>query len=230
MGLKCSLLGHSFDEPTVEREREERGSEVVTVVREVQRCARCGEERVVSENKEVTSVVDPEEVGLDEEAGAGSFNDDEFTPPDSPEEDDAEILDETTEREPGEWPEEPGDDDPVPDAGGDPTTDDDPESASDPGPADDATVLGSGDDAPDDVGGVDATPPGLDDDPEVGADPTATDPDPDPGADLETGESLTVPEGSFRCPECGHEVDADSSFRAGDACPECQRGYLEEGD
>ena len=55
MGLRC-LLGHDFDEPEVEREREEDGNEVVTTVREVKTCARCGETQVVSENTEVTTM------------------------------------------------------------------------------------------------------------------------------------------------------------------------------
>ncbi|GAB6879466.1 hypothetical protein JCM17823_17400 [Halorubrum gandharaense] len=55
MGLRC-LLGHDFDEPELEREREENGDEVVITVREVKTCTRCGEKQVVSENKEVTTI------------------------------------------------------------------------------------------------------------------------------------------------------------------------------
>ncbi|XVH30457.1 DUF7093 family protein [Haloferacaceae archaeon DSL9] len=55
MGLRC-LLGHDFDEPELEREREEQGNEVIVSVREVRVCARCGYKQVVSENKEVTSI------------------------------------------------------------------------------------------------------------------------------------------------------------------------------
>ncbi|OYR53668.1 DUF7093 family protein [Halorubrum halodurans] len=55
MGLRC-LLGHDFSEPELEREREEDGEEVVTTVREVKTCARCGETQVVSENTEVTTM------------------------------------------------------------------------------------------------------------------------------------------------------------------------------
>lgn len=40
----------------MERDREERGDEVVITISEVKECSRCGETRVVSENKEVTSV------------------------------------------------------------------------------------------------------------------------------------------------------------------------------
>lgn len=56
MALTCSVLGHAFGDPTTERDREERGSEVVVTVREYETCRRCGTTRVVSENKEVTAV------------------------------------------------------------------------------------------------------------------------------------------------------------------------------
>lgn len=56
MGLRCSLLGHSFGDSEVEREREEQGSEVVVTIREEQTCSRCGKTKLVSENKEVTSL------------------------------------------------------------------------------------------------------------------------------------------------------------------------------
>ncbi|MFB6129407.1 MAG: hypothetical protein ABEJ28_01130 [Salinigranum sp.] len=65
MGLKC-LLGHDFGDAEVEREREEEGDEMVTTVREVRTCRRCGERQVVSENTEVTSIRTPGEVGLDD--------------------------------------------------------------------------------------------------------------------------------------------------------------------
>ena len=56
MGLRCSLIGHDFGEPDVEREREERGSEVVVTVREYEECSRCGKRHVISESTEVTSL------------------------------------------------------------------------------------------------------------------------------------------------------------------------------
>ncbi|USZ70546.1 DUF7093 family protein [Natronosalvus halobius] len=56
MALRCSLLGHDFGETEVDREREERGSEVVVTVTEYQRCQRCGEKNVISENTEVTAL------------------------------------------------------------------------------------------------------------------------------------------------------------------------------
>jgi len=66
MGIKCSLFGHAFGETTVERDREEQGSEVVSTIRELQTCTRCGERRVVSENKEVTTLETPEGVESDD--------------------------------------------------------------------------------------------------------------------------------------------------------------------
>lgn len=54
MGLRC-LVGHDFGDRLTEREREERGDEVVVTVREYRECSRCGERRIISENKEVTA-------------------------------------------------------------------------------------------------------------------------------------------------------------------------------
>ncbi|ELZ94878.1 hypothetical protein C440_07377 [Haloferax mucosum ATCC BAA-1512] len=76
MGLTCRLLGHSYGDSETEREREERGDEVVVSIRELQVCARCGHEQVISENKEVTAIRTPEEVGMTEgeaETAAAGF-------------------------------------------------------------------------------------------------------------------------------------------------------------
>ncbi|QSX00339.1 DUF7093 family protein [Haloterrigena alkaliphila] len=56
MALRCSLLGHDYGETEVDREREERGSEVVVTVQEYEECDRCGDRNVISENTEVTSL------------------------------------------------------------------------------------------------------------------------------------------------------------------------------
>jgi hypothetical protein len=191
MGLKCSVIGHKYGETSVERDREEQGSEVVITIREEETCERCGKTRVVSENKEVTSIETPSDIAgdmidedetdeteqaaaVDEPAGAGddegggvensgadtaetetaiedvdpdaddaeiidaegssepSGGDDELDDPSTvesvadteepepatdPEEDDGVIIDADedesgdADREPGQWPEEPGDDD-----------------------------------------------------------------------------------------------------------------------
>ena len=70
MSLKCSVLGHAFDDGAVEREREEQGSEVVSTIRETETCTRCGTERVVSENKEVTTLETPSDIVGDDPSEA----------------------------------------------------------------------------------------------------------------------------------------------------------------
>src|SRR6056297_2009748 len=75
MSLRCSLLGHSYGEAEIEREREEQGSEVVVTVREFEECERCGEQNVLSENKEVTAIESPapdlESAETDPDVGPG---------------------------------------------------------------------------------------------------------------------------------------------------------------
>jgi ssDNA-binding Zn-finger/Zn-ribbon topoisomerase 1 len=121
MGLKCSVIGHKYGEASVEREREEQGSEVVITIREEETCERCGKTRIVSENKEVTSIETPSDIaggmvedGESETAESAAEEDaaaaddeppatgtDDGVKPDveteveavDPEDDDAEILD-----------------------------------------------------------------------------------------------------------------------------------------
>ncbi|MYL16684.1 hypothetical protein GLW36_08475 [Halorubrum terrestre] len=70
MGLRC-LLGHDFGEPELQREREEEGDEVVTTVKEVKTCARCGETQIVSENTEVTTMEQLADEAAANAAGGG---------------------------------------------------------------------------------------------------------------------------------------------------------------
>lgn len=53
MDLRCSLLGHEFVEDDIDREREVRGQEEITTLRQFQACRRCGERRLVSEKRHV---------------------------------------------------------------------------------------------------------------------------------------------------------------------------------
>jgi hypothetical protein len=133
MGLRC-LLGHDFGPPEIEREREETGDEMIVTVRDVETCRRCGEERVVSENKEVTAIRSPSEVDLDDgeddaadrdATATGTEPSDSDTPtasadasPSPPEtggsdvvaegSDDGVIIDDDGERAPGGWPDSDG--------------------------------------------------------------------------------------------------------------------------
>ncbi|MBO4249413.1 hypothetical protein IL252_16510 [Halomicrobium sp. IBSBa] len=109
MGLKCSVIGHAYGETTVERDREEQGSEVVITIREVETCERCGTERVVSENKEVTAIETPDDVETTEETAASET---EATTPDTESESESDAAEAS---EPSD--EEPDDTEDVPAAG-----------------------------------------------------------------------------------------------------------------
>jgi hypothetical protein len=127
MGVTCSLLGHDYGAEETDRQREERGDEVVITERELRVCSRCGAELVTSENTEVRSVkADREAAGADTEdtepetearpgtrAGPEVDIDADVGPETSGSADasggDAVILEDDGEdpeppREPGEWP------------------------------------------------------------------------------------------------------------------------------
>lgn len=304
MGLRCSILGHTFDETEVRRDRRERGSgnEVVTVVAQIERCSRCGTERVVSENKEVVSVVDADEIGLepDEDEGEDAAGAESTGPSADPSGtgspgpatsddlatglgSDSDLPTDPDDGESGAPADPDSGTEPTPD----PDTETDPESGSavDPSEEDAEFItetegsLGGGEDVADDeapgdatggIGGMaarsgafdgeaegsDESPGGgsTEDDAEILDEPESErapgqwpddpgeddpwepgsfegrEPDPDPDVEPVADSSFTVPEGSLKCPNCGYEVSAASSFRAGDACPDCQTGYLEAAD
>ena len=158
MGLKCSVLGHKYGETTVEREREEQGSEVVITIQERETCERCGNTRIVSENKEVTAIETPSDIASDlvEDEAESETAGTESTPEDEPTAGTAEATDEGTGRS-GGWDSV---DDPVEtpaDAGlGGDSVDD--EETVDPS-ADDAEIIDDGDDSEDESGDVELDEP-----------------------------------------------------------------------
>ena len=158
MALRC-IIGHDYGPSQTSRDTRERGNEVVVTVREYRECSRCGHQRIISENKEVTARgpdAPAEESTEDspwaaEDAGTADATVDlGSTGPSggvgeheelSAEEDDGIILEDEPEastRARGEWPE---DDRPAAAAG----TDADHAPWPDEGEGDDATV--DGDDA-----------------------------------------------------------------------------------
>jgi hypothetical protein len=240
MALTCSLLGHAYGEGTVERDREERGSEVVLTIKEYETCRRCGTTRVVSENTEVTAV---------EADAAATAEDRDTAAPGNPVE--------------GAEPADSRDSETAPTAepdAGDGTTDaEEPATPADPA-AEDAEIMDAEAGAPVDeelaepsvtAEDVEESPPAAADDdavviddtdegrapgewPEEEADEPETEwtppEDVDEGPDIERspGQTITVPEGEFHCEECGYSTPVDSSsLRAGDFCPECHRGTLQ---
>jgi hypothetical protein len=140
MSLKCSVLGHRFAEADVTRERQEQGSEVVITITETETCERCGETRVLSENKEVTTLETPSDIvgeELDREP-AGTADPDSEPPAGGRESDAGADTDTPPDRSPGPDAETG----PKTDPESDPTPDPDPD-----GPADPATGPPGGSDA-----------------------------------------------------------------------------------
>jgi DNA-directed RNA polymerase subunit RPC12/RpoP len=229
MSLKCSILGHRFDETAVERDREEDGSEVVTTITELETCSRCGETRVVSENTEVTTMETPTDVDASAEAGvvdAGADIGADVAGADAGadvEGDDAEILDsgsDVDDPEANAQAQARTDSTPIPDA----------ESGEATGPAD-APV---DEEAAEDAVIIDGDT-GDERDPGEWPDETTRDvpEEGDEGPPLERSASptTTVPEGMYRCSDCGFTTEVESSsLRAGDFCPECHTGALVQHD
>jgi len=240
MGFTCSLLGHARDAPETEREREERGNEVVVVTREVRECTRCGDRTVVSENTEVRPAPevteqrdDSPDTTAEEQSpspGAADTTTEEPPSPDAadtgpdraPEEDTGVILedDDSDGREHGEWPasEDTRDDAPADTSiveaedGGTATDPDAAESSSaaEAAPSEAVTDITSRE-WPDEGPTQEPTPEGTG----IAAAERAA----DPGGE----------EAVFVCPSCEfQEPTRGSSHREGDICPECRQGYLAE--
>lgn len=237
MGVTCSLLGHAFEEADTERERTEQGSEAITVVREIEECRRCGERRVTSESKEVTSIVDPSDVAVDDAGDPEPAAAEADTEP----EPEPAVTTATTDVEPG-----PG--------GDEPPLDSDPGFASgeneDEPPADpseeDAEILGDeSTETPEPTmrepgqwpeetaqfdpntltgGGPAEEPESVESTEESAEEPieeSASATEPEPAA-------TSILDGEYVCPECGFTAQMDaSSLREGDACPSCHQGYLD---
>ncbi|KAB7515947.1 hypothetical protein DM867_02050 [Halosegnis rubeus] len=241
MGVTCSLLGHAFEEADTERERTEQGSEAITVVREIEECRRCGERRVTSESKEVTSIVEPSDVAVDDATDPE---------PESAAETDAESEPEpavaaaTAGGEPGPGGDEPPlESDPAVDPGFT-SGEDDEEPPADPS-EEDAEIL---DDEPTETPKSAMREPGQwpdesdqfdpstltgDEGVEASASTESSDESPQSesteGAEATTEPAATsILDGEYVCPECGFTEQMDaSSLREGDACPACHRGYLD---
>ena len=171
MGFKCRLFGHTYGNPEVERSRKEEGDEVVVTIRNVKRCERCGDEKMVNQTKEVTSVRSPEEVGLDTSDASSTAP----GPPDASDSTpDPSRPGEATGNDDGESPVTPVD------PGSEPPSATGPAATPDPEASVDATVgpdVAPGTDAPADPAGVGP------DDGAVAADDTAAAPQDGRGVD-----------------------------------------------
>ena len=249
MSLKCSLFGHAFDDGEVEREREEQGSEVVITIRETETCTRCDTERVVSENKEVTTLETPSDIVGDDLADADEATTAAAEETDSdPDTAGAGTVSQTRTAAADDGGGAASGGVAGGDAGSGSTPG--PGPASDPDPdEDDGVILDADDEEPDGERAPGEWPEEDEDDTDDAdrdgpADAVPEWPEEDDGGDEEewapetdsetptevepTSTAVTVPEGSFHCPECAFSTPVeDSSLRAGDFCPECHRGSLE---
>lgn len=213
MSLKCSLLGHEFGPVERAEDREERTDEVVVTTREVQACERCGRQRVLSENKEVTAIEDErgtEPASAGQDAPAGSATDPDAAEPTASVGDPWESVEDTPNAT--AHIESVGD---SPDAS--------PE-------GEDAEIIESDPEAT--TGPPGRTPePAPDPEPDAATDDGSTDGPSEPD-DTEWAEASVRRPGQdmeYVCPECEWSRDAKrSSLRPGDVCPECRTGYLEE--
>lgn len=263
MGLKCSVLGHKYGDATVERDREEQGSEVVITIREIETCSRCDEERIVSENKEVTTLATPDEpvdAEQTDDVDEGSIDADDDAVADVADEADDVAADDGATDDVAESDETSVDESPPVDAteGAEILEAEADDSVNDESVADDELADPSIEDAGFGGDAVEEEPVEEDaviideDDQEAdereGREPGAWPEEPDdgsgddwtpsdaldeetpitaPDAGTENNSAVTIPDGQFRCPECGYTtLVEDSSLRAGDFCPDCRKGSL----
>jgi len=124
-----------------------------------------------------------------------------------PRKDDAEILNDEDEREPGEWPDDWEDE--ADDGGVEP-----------PGEWPEETTADANDWQPEaERETADEEADDTDEDEAVGDEEPEIEP---------TRDALTVPEGEFYCPDCRFATRVeDSSLREGDFCPQCHEAALE---
>lgn len=243
MGLRC-LMGHDFGEVQTDRDRRERGDEVIVTIREYRECVRCGEDRVISENKEVrharTASEAPDTDARSEAAVSDGAADQGTEPTDdvAADDDDGVILeDEPEERDPGAWP-----NDPTEEADAEEDDTDDPApwpevEGEDEGFAAEPAEGGSAEGVEFNSG---LTPEASASDADAGTEDSGevvesvggagsgfrrASPSPTP-----TGrQRARSADAEFYCPECEHTIPAqDSSNRPGDICPNCRMGYLTE--
>jgi hypothetical protein len=257
MSLRCSLLGHEYGESEIERDREERGDEVVLSVTELERCTRCGNARIISENTEVTQRSPRDTAAFDSSTSTSASATGSTLEPDS-----RESVAPATGTDSGSQSADPGfgagaavdaddadligteedDDRPDPGPGSWPEHDDEPVA---PGASREWPSVG------DDDEGFDASVPdgeptnlefggGLTPQADQGAEILEAESSPGNGdADVEfvRSERSFAPdrtveiegETELYCPGCdASDLDDRESLRAGDICPDCRRGYLAE--
>lgn len=242
MGLRCSVLGHRYGDRERVEERDERGDEIVVAIREVKTCERCGDELVVTESKEVRAVDGPAEPTpsqrepFEPETELPTAKDAEVEPDPTPDPtpepepgDDGIILpDESADREQGDWPADP--------------IEEETESGNEAGATTDEEIeeWPERDDTEDE--GFDAMTGEVDE--EIAAEVIEAVANTEPAREGENTEagfyraapmqdpadpSETDVHTKYYCPRCDWEAASlTTSVRRGDICPDCQGGYVAE--
>lgn len=85
MTYRCTFFGHDYDSAEIEREEDQRGTVLVTTVREVEICRRCGERNVVHEYPITTPLEAADEHPAEPPTEHPSSRENESTPPNSTE-------------------------------------------------------------------------------------------------------------------------------------------------
>ncbi|WP_299236545.1 DUF7093 family protein [Natronomonas sp.] len=208
MGFGC-LFSHDFGAPEREREREQRGSEVIVTTREVKTCLDCGARQILAENTAIKG-----RAAASRDAEGADAEGDKAEGETEPAEADADGASGWTtaviDRPSG------GDPDPPEESEHGPG----PESGSDAAVTHDAVILT--DDSEDSEEADGRAPTEW---PEFRAG-DETSPDRDGRDDTDTGEGGAA---TLRCDGCSRAWNPEgSSLIPGDLCPNCRSAYLEE--
>lgn len=242
MGLRCSVLGHRYGERERVEERDDQGSEILHISREIKTCERCGETLLITENKEITHAHTPPEPSSDPQPRSAPDPEPELAEPVTSDDDDDGLIlpNEPTDREPGEWPA-----DPEPETSSEEQSDTAwPEPPDDPQEDPDKTDDESADQAWPDIEeeadeGFDATVGDHDDEDEILE-----------AIQTESQQAVEITESGFAraapidapddstndevrteyyCPQCEWKAKSlVASVRRGDICPSCKKGYVAE--
>ena len=246
MGMRCELFGHDFGDSKIEESYDEDERGTVLTVREYRSCQRCGHIRSISENQGVISTV-AESKATDGQSDTAEYSAETRQPVDQRET----VADETESTDTGQAPAETDTAD-TPESAAT-ASDTMVDSASDTEVnnesltvasstlsegTDDAMILSESEPQEPDAA---STAPLDSDDAVIIDDATDTaDPSSEPsgsGSRNDRGGSPpTVDDGehttsdsdpTYQCPRCEFELPAsESTFFAGDVCPQCRVGYL----
>jgi ssDNA-binding Zn-finger/Zn-ribbon topoisomerase 1 len=230
MNMRCSLLGHSEGEEEVETIREETDEGVIEIEQTYRECTKCGNKRVITENKSVRGEANTADTSMDTETEAS------FSAP-SP---DAPLASDIKPSEDGEYRDAIIIDNPEPstsDVEASPVSGD-----TEPSSASDGVIVENADEQPvedsepeepsapvSDITPEDATVVANDSGAVAWKDAKKEAPVEDEVSEVPERPKRRILKGGkqVQCPACGYtENQHVANLVAGDACPACRRAYL----